>query len=219
MNLSLRPLCGAAMVGLLGLALTAPVHATPLPAGGLLLPVPQETDPTGGNTIDSLSSNFVVPGAYSGVLRSLVVANDASNPLGGLTFIYQMLNDGISGPNSLGRLSIDSFGGFLTDISYQVAINEVAPAYADRGVNGSIVGFNFFPYQGDPHAGFLSPGDISTVLVVQTDARSYQRVLASIIDGSITQAESFGPVVPEPSSVALLGLCSAGIGFVLRRRR
>jgi len=219
MKLSLRPLCGAAMVGLLGLALTATAHAAPLPAGGLLLPVPQETDPTGGTPIASLSSNFVAPGAYSGVLRSLVIANDASNPLGGLTFIYQVLNDGISGGNSIGRLSVDSFGGFLTDVSYQVAINEVAPAYADRGVNGSIVGFNFFPYQGDPHAGFLSPGDLSSVLVVQTDARKYHNVLASIIDGSITQAESFGPVVPEPSTLALLGICTSGLGLAVWRRR
>jgi hypothetical protein len=219
MKFSLRTLLGAAVVGLLGLALSSPASAAILAPGGLLLPVTQELDPSGGTTIDSLSSDFSAPGHYSGTLRSLVIEDDASNPWGGLTFLYQIVNDGIDGPNSIGRLSVDSFNGFMTDVSYQVAENTIAPAFADRGVNGNVVAFNFFPYQADPHAGFLDAGDISSVLVVQTDAKAYQRVVASIIDGSISSAETFGPVVPEPSSLALLGLSASAIGLYVARRK
>lgn len=219
MSLSLRRICGAAMIGLLGLVLAAPVHADPLSAGGLLLPVPQELVPSDGNTIDSLSDGFSANNAFSGDLRTLVIEDDSANPFGGLTFIYQILNDGVEGSNSIGRLAVDSFIGFNTDVSYLVDDGTVAPVYADRGINGAIVGFSFFTFQGDPHTGFLNPGDISSALIVHTNAHSYQSVLASIIDGSVAQANSFGPVVPEPSSVALLGLSIAAVGLVVRRRK
>lgn len=219
MSLSLRRICGAAMIGLLGLVLAAPVHADPLSAGGLLLPVPQELNPSDGNTIDSIVAGFSANNAFSGELTTLVVENDSRNPYDGLTFIYQIFNDGLEGSNSIGRLAIDSFIGVKTDVSYLVDDDAVAPVYADRGINGAIVGFSFFTYQGDPHTGFLNPGDISSELIVHTKSRSYQHVVASIIDGSVAQANSFGPVVPEPSSVALLGLGIAAAGLVVRRRK
>lgn len=219
MMLSLRHFRGAAMVGLLGLVLAAPTHATPLAAGGLLLPVPQAANPLDGSTIDSLSSGFVAPGSLSGTLRSLVIDNDSANPLGGLTFIYQIDNDGVAGAHSIGRLAIDSFSGFSTDVSYLVAANEVAPVYSDRGSNGAVVGFNFFPYEGDSNTGFLTPGKISAVMIVHTNATNYQNVMANVINGGISSAESFGPVVPEPSTAALLGLGIGAAGLIARRRR
>ncbi|MDZ4781114.1 MAG: PEP-CTERM sorting domain-containing protein [Planctomycetia bacterium] len=220
MSLSLRRICGAAMVGLLGLVLAAPVHADPLSASGLLLPVPQELNPSDGNTVNSIVAGFGANNAFSGELTTLVIENDSRNPYGGLTFIYQILNDGQEGSNSIGRLAIDSFIGIeQTDVSYLVDDDAVAPVYADRGVNGAIVGFSFFTFQGDPHTGFLNPGDMSSELIVHTNARGYQQVVASIIDGSVAQAASFGPVVPEPSSIALLGLGIAAAGLVARRRK
>ena len=119
------------------------VHAAPL-APGMTIPAPAEPDPTGGAPV---AGGLPVPFAsanYTGTLTSTVIAGDPSNPLGGLTFTYLLSNDA-SSLNSLERMTISSFAGFATDVSYQVPAAGVPPTFIDRNpIPADVVGFSFF---------------------------------------------------------------------------
>ena len=69
--------------------------------------------------------------------------DDVSNPLGGLTFTYLLVNNpGTIG--QLGRLTASGFAGFLTDSSFQTPLVGVAPTLNDRSLgSGDVVGFSF----------------------------------------------------------------------------
>jgi hypothetical protein len=123
----------------------------------VLIPAAAELEPTGGAILASASTGFVVGGAFSGTLFSDVIAGDPSNTLGGLTFVYRVVNDGAAGPNSIGRVSITSLLGWSTDASYNPSAG-VGPASIDRNPSGDVIGYNFVPTPIDPLAGFLSPG-------------------------------------------------------------
>jgi hypothetical protein len=206
------------LIALCGLACSPLASAAALPSGSVLVPTPGELDPTGGAVVASQAVGFSVPGAFSGVLTSKVISGDPSNALGGLTFTYEITNDGVSGPNSIGRLSVADFSGWLVDASYQSTSVGVVPASIDRQPSGEVVGFNFLPTPIDPLTAFLAPGTGSRILVLQTSAPAYGDVLASVIDGGVTQAKSYGPV-PEPSALVLAACGALGVGLALRRRK
>jgi hypothetical protein len=191
--------------------------AAALPSGAVLVPAPGEADPTGGKVEATASVPFSVAGAFSGVLTSTVYSGDPSNALGGLTFTYEITNDGKAGPNSIGRLSVDDFSGWLVDASYQTTSVGIVPGSIDRQPSGDVVGFNFLPTPVDPLTGFLAPGTGSRILVLQTNAPAWTDILASVIDGGVTQAASYGPV-PEPSTVVLAACGAVGLALALRRR-
>ncbi|MFO0912601.1 MAG: hypothetical protein U0795_06575 [Pirellulales bacterium] len=208
--------------GILGAvsALAAPVglQAASIVPGSVLIPAAAEAEPSGGLIIATAATPFSVPGAFSGTLYSDVISGDAANPLGGLTFVYRVTNDGVSGPNSIGRLSIDDFFGFLTDASYNPSAG-VAPASIDRNVSADVIGFNFLPTPVDPLAGFLAPGASSARLIVQTNSPAYKGGLASLIDGGVISVATFAPAaVPEPGMGVLAALSLAGLVAARRRR-
>lgn len=203
-----------------GYVVANPVSAAPLPPGVVLFGPSTETDPVGATVVDTLVTPFTVPGSFSGTLTAEVLSGDTSNPLGGLTFIYTLENDGVAGPNSIGRLSISDWNSFALDASYQVpvAVGDVAPASIDRSPSADVVGFNFVPVPTDPVSGFLAPGTTSALLVIQTDATIYGTgAFASMIDGGVITIDTFAPV-PEPSAVILLLTGLAGAGLVARHR-
>ena len=189
-------------------------HAALLAPGGFFLPVPGEPDPVGGAVVASTTVPFSVPGAFSGSVTAQVYAGDFSNPLGGLTFTYKVTNDGVAGPNSIGRVTVDDYTAWVTDVSYQVPVpvGSVAPATADRVVSGDVLGFNFLPLA--PPAGFLAPGLSSALLVIQTNAPAFTSGTTFLIDGGTTSVPTFGPI-PEPGALALL---TAAPLLALRRR-
>jgi len=207
----------AALVAALSI-LTAQAGAAPLPPGTALFGPSTEGDPVGGTSVTSILAGFSVPGAFSGTLKSEVISGDTSNPLGGLTFIYTLSNDGVAGPNSIGRLSLAGLAPFGIDGSYQVPASGVAPASIDRNPSGDVVGFNFVPLVTDPATGFLAPGSSSAVLVLQTDAVAYARGnFGSLIDGGVGTVDALIPV-PEPSTVALSLVGLAAAAMIGRRR-
>jgi hypothetical protein len=191
---------------------------------GASIPAVGEPDPTGGivqagTGVAQAFASPAGPGQFSGTLTTTVIAGDPSNLLGGLTFTYRLTNS----PNSLAaleRMTDLNFSGFLTDVSYQTPVAAgVVPTTVDRSaVPGSTVGWNFTPV-GLGGAGSIPAGGTSALLVIQTNAHAFAPINANVIDGSIGVAPSFGPVVPEPASLALLGTCLMSLGAFCQRRK
>ncbi len=128
-------------------------------------------------------------------------------------------------PGEIDRLTVSSFAGLLVDASYQAPTAGLPPTLMSRsGVTdaGSVVGFT---YIGAPlGAGVLAPGSIGALLVVQTNATTFDRTLASVIDGQVTSVASLAPAgpgggIPEPCSVVLGGIGMAAVAIFGRRGR
>lgn len=190
----------AVTVGLCGVAL-----AVDLPPAQSVTPVPEVE--VGGNELTSMSVSLGA-GPLSGALTSTVQAGDPFNPLGGLTFTYQLLLNEES--HAVARLTVSSFEGYLTEVGYAAHGNE--PYVADRESAGAVVGFSF------PFAIGLPPGSESTLLVVRTDAPEWEPSVASVINGGQTTVESVAPlVIPEPAGYALT--LAGGLALLLLFRR
>lgn len=170
-----------------------------------------EPGPVGGTVVASQTVNYTTA-TYSGTLTSTVVSGDTSNPLGGLTFTYQISNNTTSA-HAITRLAVNGFSGFSTDMSFNNGSGTIAPTLNDRDAGGNVIGFT---YIGAPiGGGTIIPGATSNLMVVQTNAAGFRPTLGNVIDGSIAVVDTYAPVViPEPASAT--ALLAAGL---IRRRR
>jgi len=194
----------------------AAIHATPL-VPGATIPAPPEPDPVGGAVIAGGAAVPFLSGNYSGTLTSTVISGDVSNPLGGLTFTYLISNNAGS-LDSIERMTISSFAGFSTDVSFQVPAVGVPPTFIDRNpAPGDVVGFSFF--SAPIGSGVILPGTNSALLVVQTDAPTFQPSFAHVLDGTTALVASYAPAfgIPEPSTLVLAAL--GGLALLIYRRR
>jgi len=165
--------------------------------------------------------SFTSPiGTVSGTITSWVVS-DPANPLGGLSFYYQVLNTGSEG---ISRVSTSDFAiipGAPVDVSTVTApfatsvTGGVAPFTATRSSDGTTVGFLFIGPQE------VLPGQSSVVMVVNTQYPSFQLSVGAVIDSSSVNVAILGPV-PEPSTAIagslLLIPLAAGALRVARKR-
>jgi hypothetical protein len=220
-------LCGsqrafvAVLAGAVLMASVATTSATPLSPGGILFPAP--AGPLHGGVLFNapLVNIPFAAGTFTGTLTSEVYANDPTNPyVGGLTFVYQIANT-TPVPGQIERLTVNGYGGFATNADYVMGTGTLAPAYIDRSsdVPGATVGFSFA--QIPVGSGVIQPGQNSDLLIVYTNATNAAITLASVIDGSVTQVNSYAPHIniPEPSSLVLAGFIGIGFAAFARRSR
>lgn len=204
------------VLSIAALALVAPAMASPIGPGGTLFMAPGENEPFVGSTL--VAGGVAVPFAtafYTGTLTTYVLAGDTTNPYGGLTFVYVMHNNAGSA-NALARLTVNGYAGWLTDASYSTAPYLPAgtnPLFIDRQANGDSLGFSFSNALG--HS-LVLPGTDSSFLVIQTNAPSFVANIANVIDGAVTQVDTFAPAIPTPGSAVL---AVAGLVVASRRRR
>lgn len=156
-------------------------------------------------------------GLNSGTLASAVYRETG----GTLDFYYQVTNNltstncGTAGKPACDPLSRETdtmFTGFTTALGFRidggtlggVFVNgTVIPVTGDRNGVGDVVGFSFNP----PESAKIQPGQVSSVLVISTNATNFTAGNASVIDGGTTTVAAYQPsgVVPEPASLALIG--------------
>ncbi|HVU89617.1 MAG TPA: PEP-CTERM sorting domain-containing protein [Pirellulales bacterium] len=174
--------------------------------------------PTGGTIVASQSQPFATLD-YSGTLISTVVAGDPSNALGGLDFLYQIVSD-VTSPENIERITINRYTGYTVNGSFQTPNpGTIAPNTLDRLVN-DVIGASFNNLLGGP--GSLPAGSTSSVIVLQTNAPSFQSTFASLINGLTTQVNSYAPAgqpIPEPATMVLAAIGVGTLALVARRKQ
>lgn len=217
-----------------GLAVSLPVlHADTLIAPGAANVPPTTTTITGDTLLATTGVEPVVfpvtPNPLSANVQEWVYSDPNANlacPTGGcLDFVYQF-TDTTKGANStypgiIERLSGSSYTGFLTDFGYVATTGmnssggtaDIAPNGFDRSaLPGDVVAFD---YQG---TGDVTPGEVSDLLVIKTDAHNYVVGTIGVQDGVAGSAIGYAPGVPEPATMGLLGGGLALLGVARWRR-
>lgn len=210
-NLKFRVLFAAAS---LSVSVASAVPLIPGSASPMVL----EAEPIGATLV--ASTNVTFNGVdffgnikFTGNLLSQVWSGDTSNPFGGLTFTY-LLSNNASSPDAMGRLTLSSFSGHLTDVSFNGP--GVVPLNTVRSSGGDQIDFNLLSPLNFAHN--LVPGASTPTLILQTDSLVYNIGNASIINSGVANAVALVPttVVPEPTSLALAGL--GLLALALRRK-
>lgn len=169
-----------------------------------------EIEPLGGVVVAGPLVTPFVGAAFNATVTSTVIQGDASNPYGGLTFLYEVANRADS-THAVGRFTATGYTAWLTDMSFQAG-GGLPPTYMDRSLPSDVVGFSFFGPPIGPAV--LSPGLTSSLLIVQTDAPAWTTSVGNVINGSVASGQIYSPV-PEPATMVLL---IGGLGLLIRRR-
>ena len=171
------------------------------PASGTFYAVTDQ----GGPGTHALTQNFTVPiGATSVVLSFDMFAN---NQAGGPAIINPAGLDHTQGPNQ--HVRVDLLSGSATAFDTGVGVLDNLFIGADSGVNPN----GYTPYIVDITS-FISPGGTFQIRFAETDNLSF---FNQGVDNVSVEAR-IGASVPEPTTLALLGLGIAGVGFNRRKQ-
>jgi hypothetical protein len=194
---------------------TTRVSAILLPPGGL---VPATPGPGGGGAFVASTTENFSSAALNGSVTSTVTQNDPANPFGGgfLTFTYVITMNG--SPDALSGFSVDSYGGFLTDATFNPANGGVPPTQIIRSSGtGDTITFQWLT------GGGLGPNSTSALLVVETDATAFHVTTGGVIDSTPADLNNLlAPLnmptaVPDATGTATLLAVGLGALFFVRR--
>lgn len=195
-SIGLAAMAGPAAAAILNPATEIPAASTPF-------------NPQLGTFVASTGPIPLAAITFSGTLTEEIRQETlAANPLGGLTFVFQVVNNGAS-PSDIERHTTFDFGGFTVDATYyQLTAGDQTPIFFNRSGTGSVVGQDF-----GLSALALNPGETSALMVLRTNAPSFVPGLNAVIDSSSVTVQGYSPI-PEPSQLLVLGAC----GLLLCRR-
>lgn len=196
-----------ASIGLTALANVA--SAAILNAGSEIPAVSTPFNPLLGTFVASTGPIPLAAITFSGTLTEEVRQESlAANPLGGLTFVYQVINSGGSA-SDIERQTTFNFGGFAVDATYyQLTAGDQTPIFFNRSGTGSVIGQDF-----GLSALALNPGETSALMVLRTAAPNYVPGLNAVIDSSSVTVQGYSPI-PEPTTL----LTALGLGSLLLLR-
>jgi len=228
----------SALAGLVALA--SPCGAASLLPGTSIANDAVATAAGGGTVVGTVSGVYTQVDFFgnitgTGLYTEYAIKGDASNPngLAALDFLYQVSS--LTG--NVGKVTMGSYGGFLTNASAVPASAEVpgvtvpllavfTPTTAGASVTtaagttpihrtpdpGTTVSFDF------NDATFKAAGE-SDVMIIRTDALTFGLGTISIIDGGTANVLGLAPT-PEPGTIVLFGGCLVGVtGAAVRRWR
>lgn len=196
-------LAAAALAGVLAAAPSA--HAVPL-LPGTDVPAAANPIPAGSTLLADTGTQLVTASTFTANFEEWVYRDSVT---GHLDFVYQVKD--LSG-DAIEHVTGGNYTSFSTDVGYDTSSGTAIPTDVNRSLSGATVSFNFLG------AAAIAPGVTSTLLVVKTNADSFQLATAGLIDSSAASPTlAYGPA-PEPSTVVMAA--SAGlIGLAVARFR
>lgn len=172
-----------------------------------------------GTVIASNATPFIGIDSFSNVkFTGVLYANVVRESSGLLSFYYQIHND-ITSLDALERFTNQDFTGFTTDVDYRTdaqtgitggsaLVGTVGSRFATRNSTAAVVGFTF-------NSTGVPQGADTYWHVIRTNATLFTSGSTALLNGGIATVQTFAPLVPEPGSLALLGLGA----LMLRRRK